>query len=52
MTTTEQTNCAHLPCRCLAPAGETYCGLACKQAGSSEMEIACQCHHGTCPLTV
>jgi hypothetical protein len=52
MTTTEQTRCAHIPCQCIVPAGEKYCGQACKEAGPEEVEIACQCDHGTCPLTV
>jgi hypothetical protein len=32
--------------------GEKFCGQACKEAGSGEVEIACQCDHATCPLTV
>jgi hypothetical protein len=52
MTTIEQTKCAHLPCKCVAPAGAEYCGQACKEAGSGEVEIACLCDHGPCPLTV
>jgi hypothetical protein len=52
MTTNEQNKCAHLPCRCLVQAGDKYCSQACKEAGSKELEIACQCDHGTCPLTV
>jgi hypothetical protein len=52
MTTTAQTKCAHLPCKCLATPGDKYCGQACKDAGSNEVEIACQCDHGACPLTV
>lgn len=52
MKTAPQTKCAHLPCKCVAPPGEKYCGQACKEAGSKEVEIACQCDHGACPLTV
>ena len=52
MTTNEQNKCAHLPCRCSVPPGDKYCGQACKEAGSKEVEIACQCDHGTCPLTI
>jgi hypothetical protein len=51
MTTNEQKSCAHLPCRCLAQPGKEYCGQDCKEAGSEEVEIACQCDHGSCPLT-
>lgn len=52
MNTNEQSKCAHLPCRCAALAGDKYCGAACKDAGANEVEIACQCDHATCPLTV
>jgi hypothetical protein len=52
MTTIEQTKCAHLPCRCVVQAGEKYCGQACQVAGSKDVEIACQCDHRPCPLTV
>lgn len=50
-TVTEENKCAHLPCRCMVATGE-YCGQPCKEAGSSEVEIACQCDHGPCPLAV
>jgi hypothetical protein len=52
MTATEQVKCAHLPCLCFAPTGDKYCGQTCKDAGSSEVEIACQCDHEPCVLTV
>jgi hypothetical protein len=52
MTTNEQSKCAHLPCKCKVQPGNKYCGHACKEAGSEEVEIACQCDHGACPLTV
>jgi hypothetical protein len=52
MTTSEKRNCAHLPCRCLVQSSDKYCGEACKEAGSKEVEIACQCDHEPCPLTV
>jgi hypothetical protein len=52
MTTPEQTKCAHVPCRCVTRRGEKYCGQACEEAGSKDVEIACQCDHGACPLTV
>jgi hypothetical protein len=32
--------------------GDKYCGQACKDAGSKDVEIACQCDHPNCPLTV
>jgi hypothetical protein len=52
MTTIKENKCAHLPCQCSVQAGDKYCGQACKEAGSDEVEIACQCDHRTCPLTV
>lgn len=52
MTIAEQHKCAHVPCRCPVQPGDKYCGQTCKEAGSEEVEIACQCDHGTCPLTV
>jgi hypothetical protein len=52
MTTTEQTKVCtpSMPVLSVQP-GDEYCGQACKEAGSSEVEIACQCDHGACPLT-
>jgi len=38
MMTNEQKKCAHLPCRCVTQNGDKYCGQACKEAGSSEVE--------------
>lgn len=35
--------CAHLPCICIPPAGEKYCSQFCREAGSGEAEIACDC---------
>jgi hypothetical protein len=52
MTTSEKRKCAHVPCRCLVQSSDKYCGEACKEAGSKEVEIACQCDHEPCPLTV
>ena len=43
--------CAHIPCLCTLPDGEEYCGEACRDAGSEDVEIACQCDHLACPLT-
>jgi len=43
--------CAHIPCLCHVSDGEEYCGLACRDAGSEDVEIACQCDHQACPLT-
>jgi hypothetical protein len=52
MSTNQEKRCAHIPCQCAVPTGEKYCGQACEEAGSEEVEIACQCDHGPCPLTV
>jgi hypothetical protein len=49
---TESNKCAHIPCLCTVKPGETYCSEECKDAGSGEVEIACQCDHEACPLTV
>jgi hypothetical protein len=43
--------CAHMPCLCDVADGEEYCGEACRDAGSDDVEIACQCDHAACPLT-
>jgi hypothetical protein len=51
MTTNPTVKCAHLPCQCLVQGSDKYCGQACMEAGSKEVEIACQCDHGSCPLT-
>ena len=48
MTTTDRIKCAHIPCNCMAKPGEKYCSQACKEAGSEEVEIACQCEHEPC----
>ena len=42
--------CAHIPCLCEVADGEEYCGNACRDAGSEDAEIACQCDHPPCPL--
>jgi hypothetical protein len=47
----EQNTCAHIPCTCVVERGEKYCGDFCKNAGSEEVEIACECGHATCSLT-
>ena len=48
----EKTKCAHIPCiREVAP-DQKYCRDACRDAGSEEVEVACQCGHTACPLTL
>jgi hypothetical protein len=52
MTDKKTTKCAHIPCMCDVEPGQEYCGEACRDAGSEDVEIACQCGHATCPLTL
>jgi hypothetical protein len=52
MATQEKKKCAHIPCLCRVADGEEYCGEVCRDAGSEEVEIACQCDHPACPLTL
>jgi hypothetical protein len=52
MANQETKKCAHVPCLCNVPSGEEYCGEVCREAGSEDVEIACQCDHPACPLTV
>ena len=48
MTTTEQKTCEHVPCTCAVERNERYCSESCRDAGSGEVEIACECGHATC----
>jgi len=43
-----QSKCAHLPCICVPPEDEKCCTQFCKDAGSEETEIACDCAHSAC----
>lgn len=52
MANQKTTKCAHIPCLCDVPVGEEYCGDACRDAGGEDVEIACQCNHPACPLTL
>ncbi len=51
MTNLKTKKCAHIPCLCDVPNGEEFCGESCRDAGSEDVEIACQCDHPLCPLT-
>jgi len=51
MSETEEKLCAHIPCRCVVGRGQKYCGQACKDAGSDDVEIACECGHESCVVT-
>lgn len=44
----KQRKCAHEPCNCNVAQGEKYCSDFCKDAGSREVEIACDCGHPAC----
>jgi len=46
----EQRTCAHIPCGCLVPPGEEYCSESCRDAGSNEVEIECECLHAACTM--
>ena len=48
MSAVEQRTCAHIPCGCPVPPGEKYCGESCRDAGSHEVEIECECLHSAC----
>jgi hypothetical protein len=48
--TKNRNKCANIPCLCEIPEGQEYCGDACRDASSQEVEIACQCDHSMCPL--
>jgi hypothetical protein len=50
MNDVEQKICAHVPCGCVVRPGEKYCGESCKDAGSGEVEIECECGHATCTM--
>jgi hypothetical protein len=52
MTTAEQNTCAHIPCTCVVESGKKYCSESCSDAGSGEVEIACECGHATCSTSV
>lgn len=42
--------CAHVPCGCLVPPGQKFCSESCRDAGSHEVEIECECGHAICAL--
>lgn len=46
----EQRTCAHIPCNCLVKPGEKYCSDSCSDAGSEDVEIACECGHESCSI--
>jgi hypothetical protein len=52
MTTPEENTCAHVPCTCVVESGKKYCSESCSDAGSDELEIACECGHATCSTSI
>jgi hypothetical protein len=52
MANQEKAKCAHIPCLCEVAPGQKYCSEACRDAGTEDVEVACQCDHASCPLTV
>ena len=52
MANQETAKCAHIPCMCEVASGQKYCSEACRDAVGKGVEIACQCDHASCPLTV
>jgi hypothetical protein len=40
--------CAHPSCQCQVSPSEKYCSEICKDAGSDEIEIGCECEHPAC----
>ncbi len=43
--------CAHPACSCIPEKGEKYCSSYCKDAGSDDVEISCDCGHPGCGLS-
>lgn len=52
MAVEKKKRCAHIPCTCEVAPEQKYCSEVCKNAGSEDVEIACQCDHPACPLTL
>ena len=45
MNPNEERKCAHEPCECSVTHDQKFCSDWCKDAGSHEVEIACECGH-------
>jgi hypothetical protein len=50
MKETDSKKCAHVPCTCTSEG--KYCSQACEEAGSDEVEIACECGHPHCAANI
>jgi hypothetical protein len=44
----EMRKCEHRSCQCMIASDQKYCGQLCRDAGSEEVEIACDCGHPAC----
>jgi hypothetical protein len=45
---TADKKCAHVPCVCSVAPDKEFCSEWCEDAGSDEVEIACECGHEPC----
>jgi hypothetical protein len=50
MSETDGKKCAHVPCACYST--DKFCSQSCKDAGSKEVEIGCDCGHPSCDTKV
>jgi len=48
MADTATKKCQHPSCQCVIASDQKYCSQLCKDAGSDEVEIACDCGHPAC----
>lgn len=46
----EIVKCAHPACNCEVEEDSKYCSQYCADAGSEEVEIACDCRHSACEI--
>ena len=52
MTAQEKLKCAHIPGVCEVAMGQEFCSEVPQERGKQDVEIACQCDHVACPLTL
>jgi hypothetical protein len=46
----DKKKCAHPACQCVPAGDEKYCSQYCKDAGTEDVEISCDCGHEGCSL--